>query len=72
MDPLTSTQPVVPASSSTSQTSSQPTPSQASAQAFQMALSYALNPPNVLGTVGGDDDDDDDGSSLSVGNSISL
>lgn len=51
-----------------------PAPSQTSQQAFQAALSAALNAPNVLVGAGGDDDDDDDGdgSLLTVGNSMGL
>lgn len=72
MDPLASSPAsTIPSSGTAASGTNAQTPSLSSQQAFQMALSAALNPPNVLGDAGGSDDDDD-GSALTVKASMGL
>ena len=73
MDPIQPVTPAAPTGSTTSSTTDKSVP-QSKTDAFNMALSYAMNPPSVLGGAAGasDDDDDDDGSTLRVQNSTGL
>lgn len=68
MDPTTSATAAAQPSDQTAPASAQ-TATDAQKQAFDYALSAALNRANVLGGAGGNsiDDDDDDGSALTVG-----